>query len=34
MNIELRTIDKENMYDVIELEVADEQKELKSCLIK
>lgn len=27
MNIELRIIDKENMYDVIELEVADEQKD-------
>ncbi len=27
MNIELRTIDKENMYDVIELEVEDEQKD-------
>lgn len=27
MNIELRTIDKENMYDVIELEVSDEQKD-------
>ncbi|QSX07001.1 GNAT family N-acetyltransferase [Sedimentibacter sp. zth1] len=26
MNIELRTIDRENMYDVIELQVADEQK--------
>lgn len=27
MNIELRLIDKENMYDVIELEVEDEQKD-------
>ncbi len=27
MNIELRIIDKENMYDVIDLEVADEQKD-------
>jgi diamine N-acetyltransferase len=27
MNIELRLIDKENMYDVIELQVEDEQKD-------